>query len=521
MAKTRQTQAGNPQANTENKAAEAKTRRRAFSRACEAAENYLKGAFLGTMLGLGIACASGCGDTNNYYYYYGSDAGPAATDSRPREDSKTDSRKPDACVADTSCVVSQEKALVQVTSPPGTKKLYALLEGDSVTSSGNTVKVKTIDETVAADGTCAVSDKKATLEIQNSGGTTQVTLKEGETLTVSGVTVGVPVISVGMNGLNCSESANLAGGIMNQGDSLALGRYKLVLDDGQQAGDAVYALLSVTDSCGKPVTKLKVQEGKQETLTLDGQSLQVNAEQVAIGATFNAKWAKVSVKDPCGTLPCAGSGAPLQCSDMDPLVSGVLNQGEMLPIKTPAGDVKFGLLLDDGQVLNGTNYAVVSLTDACGRILKKDKIQEGTTKTMAIGGEQLDVTVNSAAFGVTFGAKWANFTVKMPCAVTYWCTSVSDILNTGDSLTVDSYKIRLDDLMLPTNTSPGYALLSVLDANSNVITKLKIGEGGEVPMTLGGKSVRIRVPQVAPGYQFGAKWAEVQVQSPKDVPCGS
>ena len=486
-------------------------------------------AFLGKMA-LGSMALGACSDTYNISNYYGPDGGqkPDTTlsvDSGVKPDSlKPDTLKPDSkpeCVADTSCVVSDEKVTLQITLPLASASVATLKEGESQTVSGYTVKVKSIDETVSSDALCTITDKKAVVELSTSSGTTQVTLKEGESVTVSGVTLKVLGLNVGMNGLNCSNNGSIAYGTLDQGESLSLGKYKVVFEDGQQVGDKVYALLNVTDSCGTSVDKLKVEEGKTASLKLDGQMLTVSAFQVGVGSTFAAKWAKLSITKPCETVtfPCSTNMTALQCSDTVPLVSGVINQGQSLYIQSAPGVAKYMLQLDDGQVLNGKNYAIVSLLNSCGDVLVKKKLEESTTTQFSVNNEQFDVTVNSAAFGITFGAKWADFTVKAPCTTTYWCTSVSGVLNTGDSLSVDNYKIQLDDLA--TINGIPYALLSVLDANGNTVSKTKIAEGTSFEISLGGKTVRLNVPEVAPGYQFGAKWAKVEVQSPYSKPCGS
>jgi hypothetical protein len=490
---------------------------------------------LGATLLVAGAFGSACGDkiTNITHNCHRSDGGAATDMLKPDsgvlpDTLASDTLKPDACVADTSCTVTEEKATIEITIPPkagSTSPAFniklALKEGESYTNLGVTFKIKSIDATVANHTTCSTSDKKVTLEITDSNGTTQITMGYGESITVSGVTVKALGIHIGVNGFHCSESMIFPPKtVFNQGDSFNFGKYTLVFEDGQQVGDKVYALLSINDSCGNSVTKLKVGESEMSaSMLFDGQHVEFVIDQVAISTS--TKWANISLHVPCKTVPqtCVGNLDPLKCSDTVPLVSGTLNQGGYLNIESAPGKTKFRLQLDDGQVLNGNNYAIVSLIDSCGNIIKKDKLQEGSTKTFVVNGESLDVTVNSAAFGMTFGAKWANFTVNAPCSKTYWCTSISGILNQDDSLSFDNYEVKLDDLHAQgTLTS---ALLSVLDSNNNILTKLKIAEGNSADVILGGKTIRINVPEVAPGYTFGAKWAKIEIQSPFSKPCGS
>lgn len=219
------------------------------------------------------------------------------------------------------------------------------------------------------------------------------------------------------------------------------------------------------------------------------------------------------------SLACNPSAKTLpECSD-SVLVAGVLNQGEALVVPTtnPAG--VYRLVLDDGQILNGKNYAAVSLTDECGAVLMKSKIEEGATKTFMLGGRALDVTVTEALFGYTFGAKWANLTVKAPCQDQYWCPAVSGILNQGESLLVDNMKFQLDDL--EAHNSVTAAILSVLDANGNILLKDKIDEGSSKEISISGKQYRVTVKKAAAGITFGAKWAEIEISTAFDNPCGS
>ncbi|MCI0504088.1 hypothetical protein L0Y65_05260 [Candidatus Micrarchaeota archaeon] len=217
---------------------------------------------------------------------------------------------------------------------------------------------------------------------------------------------------------------------------------------------------------------------------------------------------------------CVGKARLPECSDKV-LVAGVLNQGESLTIPAPAGGGSYRLLLDDGQVLDNKNYAVVSLLDDCGNILTKSKIEEGSAKLFTLGGQALDVQVTEAAFGMTFGAKWANFTVKSPCedATLYWCPAVMGVLNQGESILVDNLKFRLDDI--ESTGALNSAIISVIDANNNIIKKDKIAEGSSVEMVVGGKHYLLTVNKVAAGYTFGAKWAEIEISGQAQKPCGS
>lgn len=87
--------------------------------------------------------------------------------------------------------------------------------------------------------------------------------------------------------------------------------------------------------------------------------------------------------------------------------------------------------------------------------------------------------------------------------------AVAGILNQGESLPVDNYKFQLDDLEAHGDTTS--AIISVLDANGNILKKDKVDPGQTKEMQIGGKTYRFHVYKVAPGYTFGAKWADVAI----------
>jgi hypothetical protein len=89
--------------------------------------------------------------------------------------------------------------------------------------------------------------------------------------------------------------------------------------------------------------------------------------------------------------------------------------------------------------------------------------------------------------------------------------SIGGILNQGEFLQVDDLKFQLDDLEAHGETTS--AILSVLDANDNVLEKEKVDPGDTQEFNIGGNMYRFHVYKVAPGYTFGAKWADVAVFS--------
>lgn len=89
--------------------------------------------------------------------------------------------------------------------------------------------------------------------------------------------------------------------------------------------------------------------------------------------------------------------------------------------------------------------------------------------------------------------------------------SISGIINQGESLPVDDLKFQLDDLEAHGDTTA--AIISVIDANGNVLKKDKVSATNTKEFTISGTSYRFHVYKVAPGYTFGAKWADVAIFS--------
>ena len=89
--------------------------------------------------------------------------------------------------------------------------------------------------------------------------------------------------------------------------------------------------------------------------------------------------------------------------------------------------------------------------------------------------------------------------------------SVSGIINQGESLPVDDLKFHLDDL--EAHGAVTSAIISVLDANDNILKKDRVVPATTQEFNIGGVLYRFHVYKVAPGYTFGAKWADVAIFS--------
>ncbi len=89
--------------------------------------------------------------------------------------------------------------------------------------------------------------------------------------------------------------------------------------------------------------------------------------------------------------------------------------------------------------------------------------------------------------------------------------AVAGILNQGESLPADNLKFQLDDLEAHGDVTS--AIISILDANGNILKKDKVNPGETKEFNVNGKDYRFHVYKVAPGYTFGAKWADVAIFS--------
>jgi hypothetical protein len=89
--------------------------------------------------------------------------------------------------------------------------------------------------------------------------------------------------------------------------------------------------------------------------------------------------------------------------------------------------------------------------------------------------------------------------------------AVAGILNQGESLPADNLKFQLDDLEAHGDTTS--AIISIQDANGNILKKDKVLPGETKDFNVNGKDYRFHVYKVAPGYTFGAKWADVAIFS--------
>lgn len=92
--------------------------------------------------------------------------------------------------------------------------------------------------------------------------------------------------------------------------------------------------------------------------------------------------------------------------------------------------------------------------------------------------------------------------------------SIHGIINVGDYFELDNVgtKLVLNDTEL-SNLTGSSAIISFVNSNGTLLKKDKISQGATKDITVNGKTYKIRVSKIAPGYTFGAKWAEIAIIS--------
>jgi len=91
-------------------------------------------------------------------------------------------------------------------------------------------------------------------------------------------------------------------------------------------------------------------------------------------------------------------------------------------------------------------------------------------------------------------------------------SSQSGIINVGDELDAGTVKIRLSDISVATGSGNAHpAIVDILDANGALLQQTSINEGTTYSYTTGGTTVKIHVYKTAPGFTLNAKWADMAI----------
>ncbi|MFH1221706.1 MAG: hypothetical protein V1492_01335 [Candidatus Micrarchaeota archaeon] len=253
----------------------------------------------------------------------------------------------------------------------------------------------------------------------------------------------------------------------------------LRLDDVEATSHS--ALISIIAPGSLVPLQEEIAEGKSITRTVGSTEYKITVGKTAAGYEFaeNASWATISVQ----------------------VVSVVVDVDSIAVYNVPGSTAC--VRVNDLEV--GTRSAILSTEDCFGAVLSKDKLAEGQNVVRNVSGSLYRIKVLQTSAGYQFGAKRVKLSIEKlnsgsPAAL-------YNVLNQGENYPFSTYKLKLDDLEPRTKS----AVFSVLDANDNVLLKVKVSEGKPIIKDIGGQKFKITVYQTAPGYTFGAKWVKFAV----------
>ncbi len=92
--------------------------------------------------------------------------------------------------------------------------------------------------------------------------------------------------------------------------------------------------------------------------------------------------------------------------------------------------------------------------------------------------------------------------------------SAYKIVNIGETLDAGNFKVKLSDISVAVGSNNVHpAIVDILDANGATLSQQQITPGTTYTFTSGGQSAKIHVYQTSPGFTLNAKWAEMAVYS--------
>ncbi|MEM2963152.1 MAG: S-layer protein [Candidatus Anstonellales archaeon] len=190
-------------------------------------------------------------------------------------------------------------------------------------------------------------------------------------------------------------------------------------------------------------------------------------------------------------------------TDFSPTLDQVVGKfkGIGYSVKFDSGD--YGIVVCSGTNYDTTtnNYASCSSTDSEHIDTHKLEIQflgqSWVLSEVSVPSGTLD-----SATSTLFGGS-----IKLAKA------SQSGIINVGDELDAGSVKVRLSDISVASGASNLHpAIVDILDANGAVLKQTTINEGSTYTYTApDGSTVRIKVYKTAPGFTLNAKWADMAI----------
>jgi hypothetical protein len=261
--------------------------------------------------------------------------------------------------------------------------------------------------------------------------------------------------------------------------------YKMTLTDIE--AETQTALFELKDSDGNVVRHVDMEEGVEYTIVFPDGDVNVAACSVRAGYTFGEKSVTlrasvdVSIEEEQQTVdPVCDVEVEVQTSThmynyqfsyAMQTVEDQYCEGELV-VETSSFDPDIETLLNEGGAVTG--------------------LPEGRYTVLVFGEEYVLAQVDAG--GITLAKE-----------------AVSGIVNQGESLPVDDLRFQLDDLEVHGDTIN--AIVSVLDAMGNVLQKDKVSSGQTKTFNIQGTDYHLHVYMLAPGYTFGAKWADMAIFS--------
>ncbi|MFH1785367.1 MAG: hypothetical protein ABH842_02980 [Candidatus Micrarchaeota archaeon] len=207
---------------------------------------------------------------------------------------------------------------------------------------------------------------------------------------------------------------------------------------------------------------------------------------------------------PSDVVSCQ-SGPRLLCGDKP--IHSYVRVGETLDV-----DETHFKVLEVGEDRNGNHFVLISIQDPDCNETAQLRVYRGESQELNSVFGNLKVSL----IGIYIpddGVHGAVLQVESNCpSISDVCSTsglaAMGIINQGESLLLGSLAFLLDDLGVQNDGN--YAFLSITQGE-NTLAKLKIKEGASAMISIDGQTYLITVKTIAPGYSFGAKWAEIEI----------
>ncbi|MFH2106271.1 MAG: hypothetical protein ABII22_03350 [Candidatus Micrarchaeota archaeon] len=298
----------------------------------------------------------------------------------------------------------------------------------------------------------------------------------GETVVLEKIS---PGYSYGAKWAQVKYDSSPVSRVLNTGDSVTIGGQRVTLEDISIANpNSGRASFQVKDANGNVLIEDSLEKGGQTIVRLQNQYT-ISVSEIAPGYTYAAKWARVSINSDAGVV-----------------FDGVAFIGQTIPL----GNGGNFILTDLTGVPKGSARAIVSVLDNNRNVLSQQAIVEGATKSV-LG---MDIEIKKVNPGYTFASKWARIKVGV----------LEGVIGFGDTLRLNNgeFGVRLDDISIQ-NSETSRALLQI-SRNGNLVKEVGVREGSNFRLD-DGKTVTVNA--VAPGYTYGAKWADISLDATRGV----